>query len=293
MNLVGNAIKFTESGEVTLKVMPDFETEEGVQLRFSVIDTGIGIPPAKQGLIFDAFTQADGTISRPYGGAGLGLTIASRVATMMGGRIWLESEPGAGSAFHFTSRFQVQAHPKTRTEGSSEVSLSGLPVLVVEDNPTNRRLLEVLLNRWHMIPTLVESGRTAVQAIQKTKEEGRAFPLVLLDAQMPDMDGFTVAEAIRQDRELGGTRIMMLTSAGLRGDAARCRDLGIAAFLTKPFKQADLWDAICAIMSTPSGQAEHTPLITVHSLREARSGKTDPPAAKSDQELVLKRGIRL
>jgi len=290
MNLVGNAIKFTEKGEVTLKVVTDFETEEGVQLRFSVIDTGIGIPPAKQGLIFDAFTQADGSISRPYGGAGLGLAIASRVATMMGGRIWLESEPGSGSAFHFSVRFRVQAQPKGRTEGKREIDLAGLPVLVVEDNATNRRLLEVLLNRWRMIPVLAESGREAIQIIQKANEEERAFPLVLLDAHMPDMDGFTVAELIRQDPELDDTMIMMLTSAGLRGDAARCRELGIAAFLTKPFKQQDLREAINATMTSKPGRGEKkTPLITVHSLREAR-GSGDS-TAESGQELILKRDV--
>jgi signal transduction histidine kinase/CheY-like chemotaxis protein len=286
MNLVGNAIKFTDKGEVTLKVVTDFETEEGAMLRFSVIDTGIGIPPAKQGLIFDAFTQADGSISRPYGGAGLGLTIASRVATKMGGRIWLESEPGSGSAFHFSVRFRVQANQRVRTEGKIEARLGGLRVLVVEDNATNRRLLEVLLSRWHMVPTLVENGQQAIQSIQQANEEGRAFPLVLLDAHMPDMDGFTVAELIRQDPELDNTRIMMLTSAGLRGDAARCRGLSIAAFLTKPFKQQDLWDAIHATMVSTPGAEGQVPLITVHSLQEARG--SEGTRVEPERQLNLK-----
>ncbi len=242
INLVGNAVKFTEHGEVVLRVEPVSRTEHQASLHFSVRDTGIGVAPEKQQVIFDAFAQADSSTTRRYGGTGLGLAISSQIVALMDGRIWVESQVGHGSTFHFTACFGLAgAEPASLTEPAS---LRDLPVLVVDDNATNRRILEEVLRRWHMKPALVESGAAALEALAQARARQRPFALALLDGHMPEMDGFMLAERIRKDRSLKHTKLILLTSAGQPEDAARSRKLGVSAFLTKPVKQSDLMDAI-------------------------------------------------
>jgi CheY-like chemotaxis protein len=240
LNLVGNAIKFTERGEVVLRVAAEPREEEG-WLRFTVSDTGIGIPPDKQGRIFEAFTQADGSTTRHYGGTGLGLTISSQLVGLMGGRLWVESAVGRGSAFYFLARFGSRQAPAGRP--SALPALRDLPVLAVDDNATSRRILHDLLAHWGMRPAVADSGAAALTLLTRAAAEDRPFALALLDGRMPGMDGFAQAERIRQDPCLADTPLVLLTSAAGQGEAARCRALG-AACLPKPVKQADLRDAI-------------------------------------------------
>lgn len=248
-NLIGNAIKFTTQGEVALRVMIESETAESVCLHFSVRDTGIGIPKDKQRLIFEAFTQADASTTRSFGGTGLGLAITSQLVTLMGGRVWVESELGSGSTFHFTARFE-------RCSGSfsrllrSQMDLVGISVLIVDDNATNRAMLEITLSHWQMKPHAVSNGISAVAAMKHAVAIGQPYPLILLDANMPEMDGFAVAEQIKRDPDLAGITIMMITSSDRSGEAARCRELGIAYYLRKPISQSELLDAICNAMGT-------------------------------------------
>jgi len=270
VNLTGNAIKFTERGEVFVSVRKESETPDSVVLHFAVQDTGIGVPREKQSTIFEAFSQADGSMSRKYGGTGLGLTICTRLVQMMEGRIWVESESGKGSIFHFTASFRVQEKPNLPRTPIQPEQLRDLPALIVDDNFTNRRVLNGMLTRWGMKPTAVEGGPAALQAIEVAKNAGRQFPLILLDGQMPEMDGFTLAEEIKKDPQLIGATIMMLTSAGHPGDAARCRELGISAYLLKPIRQTELFDAICQVLNKSAPQ-EAPPLVTRHTLMEERN----------------------
>jgi two-component system, sensor histidine kinase and response regulator len=243
VNLVGNAIKFTERGEVVLRVRAESQYNGNAQLRFSVTDTGIGIPSEKQAVIFEAFSQADSSTTRRYGGTGLGLAISAQLVDMMGGRISVESRPGEGSTFNFTARFEVQQHGMEKPPAPWR-TLTGLRVLIVDDNATNRRILEEVFSNWHMRPMAVESGVAALGTLEESRRADRPFALVLLDGHMPDMDGFSVAERISQDRRHAGIKLVMLTSAGQPEDVARCRKLGISAYLTKPIKQSELFDVI-------------------------------------------------
>ena len=248
INLVGNAIKFTEKGEVVVSVETQWQHSDEVCLHFSVTDTGIGITPEQQKHIFDAFAQADGSTTRRYGGTGLGLAISSQLTELMGGRIWVESELGKGSSFHFTIRFGIQQRSSLDKPKLEMVNLQEMRVLVVDDNATNRRILEDVLSNWKMNATCVDCGKAALDAMKAACESGESYSLVLLDAQMPEMDGFDVAESIKKDPALSGVTIMMLTSAGEYGDIAYCKDLGIAAYLIKPIKQSDLLDGIMCIL---------------------------------------------
>jgi len=244
VNLVGNAIKFTECGEVVVEVEAASHVTDTVELHVAVRDTGIGIPADKQRLILEPFTQADGSMTRRYGGTGLGLAISKQLVELMGGRLWLESEVGRGSTFHFTTCFGVQPEPVALQVPGPALDVCQLPVLVVDDNAVNRRILHDMLAHWQMRPTAVEGGAAALAALARAKDMGTPFPLVLLDAQMPEMDGFTVAARIRQNPALTEAMILMLSSTDVSGDAARCRELGILIYLTKPIIQSDLWDAI-------------------------------------------------
>jgi signal transduction histidine kinase/CheY-like chemotaxis protein len=250
VNLVGNAIKFTSQGEVVVSVENDSDTGDAVVLHFSVQDTGIGIPEDKQHDLFEAFTQADTSMTRKYGGTGLGLAISARLVELMGGNLWVESEPHRGSVFHFTARFDRQTAPVKEPVAIDLQALRNLPVLVVDDNATNRRILQEVLSGWGMKPTLTESGPEAILMMEQAKTEGRPFPLVLLDAHMPEMDGFSVAERIQRDPELAGSVTMMLTSAQLRDDAERCRQLGIQAYLSKPVRRNDLLESIRIVLGS-------------------------------------------
>jgi len=269
VNLVGNSIKFTERGEIFVSVEKESETPDSVRLHFAVKDTGVGIPADKQGKIFEAFSQADGSMARVYGGTGLGLTICTRLVGMMDGRIWVESELGKGSTFHFLISLTVRQGSPSRPSHLEPARLRDLHALIVDDNFTNRRVLHGMLSRWGMKPTAVDGGRAALQAIEVAKNAGYPFPLILLDGQMPEMDGFTLAEHIHKDPELVNATIMMLTSAGHLGDAARCRELGISAYLVKPIRQGELLDAICQVLDG-SAQKRPEPLVTRHTLREEK-----------------------
>jgi PAS domain S-box-containing protein len=266
VNLVGNAIKFTSRGEVSLRVAVDSADQETAMLHFTVSDTGIGIPKDKQRLIFEAFSQADTSTTRKYGGTGLGLTISARLTEMMGGLIWLESEVGRGSRFHFTARLGIGADEAP--EPAEPISLQGVAVLVVDDNSTNREFLRGLLTRWSMRSQTAEGADAALTALRRTQEAGDPFRLVLTDCHMPGTDGFALAELIKQDPQFAGVPILMLSSAGQRGDAARCRQIGICGYLTKPISPAELRRAIEGALAV---REESQPaLVTRHSLRENR-----------------------
>ena len=266
INLMGNAIKFTERGEVVLRVALDSSSSNEVRLHFVVLDTGVGIAPEKQKLIFEAFSQADGSTARRFGGTGLGLTISSRLVEMMGGKIWVESALGHGSAFHFSANLgrgkdAAEAHPAL-----VHTRLEGLAALVVDDNATNRRILGEMLCRRGMIPKLVESGLEALHSLRRG--EG-PFVVILTDLNMPEMDGFGFVQEIRQSPKLAGeAKVIMLTSAGQRGDAARCRELGVAAYLTKPISESELFEAIVGAVAMSGSQLEPAALITRHTIRE-------------------------
>ena len=280
-NLVGNAVKFTSQGEVVMHVETRHESGDQTALHFSVSDTGLGIPLEKQATIFEAFTQADNSTTRKYGGTGLGLSICLRLVEKMNGRMWLESEPGRGSTFHFTASFESQKSLSGKRAAADLDNLRDLSVLIVDDNATNRRILKEMLAVWKMKTVEAEGGRSALDLLKQARAEGRAFSLVLLDAQMPEVDGFQVAKQMMQDPELSSLVSIMLTSAGFRGDAARCRELGIQAYLPKPIKHSDLLQAIQTVLNNPgdaksglatnlSQEAETPTLITTHSLREGR-----------------------
>jgi PAS domain S-box-containing protein len=272
VNLIGNAIKFTAQGEVVLDVRVESEERRAESqtdaagslalcsplstLHFEVRDTGIGIPPDKQQVIFEAFTQVDVSTTRKYGGTGLGLTISAQLVSMMGGRIWVESEPGKGSTFHFTAHFGHSQQP--RAAPREPANLHNLPVLVVDDNATNRRILSEMLLSWRMRPLVVDSGRMALQAMHQASVLGDPFALVLLDGHMPEMDGFMLAAEIQRSPIFDGVALLMLTSAGLPEDVARCRELGIRAYLTKPVKQSDLLDSILKHLGRPIAEPEIT-----------------------------------
>jgi PAS domain S-box-containing protein len=277
VNLVGNALKFTEQGEVVVEVSKIESTDDTdksalsvssvssvdsmpprstVCLHFEVHDTGIGIPADKQQVIFHAFEQVDSSTTRRYGGTGLGLAIASRLVGMMGGRMWVESELGRGSTFHFNVRFDVRQGPAAPQLPRPPRDLQGLPILVVDDNATNRRILEEMLGNWHLAPTAVASAAAAWALLQRAQDDGDPFALVVLDGHMPDVDGFTLAGRIKGTAELADTALLMLTSAGQPGDISRCRDLGIAAYLTKPVKQSDLFNCLVNILGATLRRTE-------------------------------------
>jgi CheY-like chemotaxis protein len=220
-----------------------------------VRDTGIGIPSDKQQRVFEAFGQADSSTSRKYGGTGLGLTISRQLVEMMGGRIGVESEVGKGSTFYFTACFGLPKDTAEHPVPMRPTSLHQLPVLVVDDNATNRRIFEEMLRNWGMRPVVVDGGQAALDALRRAAQAGEPFPLVLLDGHMPEMDGFTVAGQVRHSPELAGTTLLMLTSAGQPGDVTRCRELGIDTYLTKPVKQSELLDAICTALGTSARDA--------------------------------------
>ena len=270
VNLVGNAIKFTAEGEVVVQVGVQEESGDEAVLLFSVRDTGVGIPLDKQQTIFEAFTQADNSMTRKYGGTGLGLAISARLVNLMGGRIWVESDIGRGSTFHFTVRFRMQKPSSRKYEPIGAEMLRDLPVLIVDDNATNRRILQEMVLVWQMKPTVTEGGPEALTLLERANTRGTPFGLILLDAQMPGMDGFSVAERIKQDARLAKSFIIMLTSAGLRGDAARCRELGIKAYLTKPIKRSDLLQAVKVVLGSQAVTEENPSVVTIHSLRESR-----------------------
>ena len=270
VNLIGNAIKFTAKGEVAVNAELELETDKEVCVHFSVKDTGIGIPPEKQAKIFDAFEQADGSTTREYGGTGLGLTVSTRLVEMMKGRIWVESEVGSGSVFNFTVWFLLAAELAPKSTPIDTSIIKELSALVVDDNSTNRRILEELLKSWGMKPTLVADGKTALEVMKQAQTSGTPFPIALLDYMMPGMDGFELTQKIKEDPDLVNPIIIILTSAGQRGHAARCLELGISAYLLKPIHQQQLLETICASLQKTAGIQTRPSLLTRHSIRESK-----------------------
>ncbi len=256
---------------MVLHVETESRAQDDIHLHFTVADTGVGIPAEKQNLIFEAFQQADGSMTRKHGGTGLGLTISSRLLELMGGRIWVESEAGQGSRFHFIVRFGLQKVPARTIVPKDPMTLRDMRVLVVDDNATNRQILMRMLENWHMAPTAVESGAKAIVALREGKGIERTFPLILLDAQMPEMDGFALAEIIKRNPDWRTATVMMLSSAGQRGDALRCREMGVAAYLTKPVRQGELLDGILIALGTRPENKTSSALVTRHTLRESRN----------------------
>jgi signal transduction histidine kinase/CheY-like chemotaxis protein len=246
VNIVGNAIKFTDSGgEVVVHVRNEMFTGQEAVLHIAVTDTGIGIPAEKQGIVFDAFSQADGSTTRKFGGTGLGLTISANLVKMMGGRIWVESVPGSGTTFHFTIHVRVKVDPEVQ---ATPGELAGLSVLVVDDNAMNRSILEKNLGKWQMRPTVADSGIAALAAAREARGRGEPFRLVLLDANMPGMDGFITAAKLKEEAGAQSPKIIMLTSSDQTGDAARCRKMGLSNYLVKPVREIALRKAISAAL---------------------------------------------
>ena len=269
VNLVGNAIKFTDQGEVALKVRVNAGHDDNRILHFVISDSGIGISREKQEAIFQPFAQADNSTTRKYGGTGLGLTIARRLVGLMDGKMWVESEVGRGTQFNFTARFKVSNNPIEIGTLAPPETLQGARVLIVDDNRTNRRILEGMLKRWNMKSTSVEDGEKALAQLASSQALGEPYALVLTDRRMPKMDGFSLIERIRQRPELSTATIMMLTSAGHRGDGARCQELGVAAYLLKPVRQSELREAIARVLGART-QEGAIPLVTRCSLQDAR-----------------------
>ena len=253
-NLLNNAIKFTEKGEVIVwaRVLPGARDQRVVH--FSVSDTGIGVPAGKRAILFRPFAQADSSMSRRYGGTGLGLAICSRLVSLMDGSIGMESETGRGSTFHFVLPFRSPTSQHVDAEPLMAPDLKGLPVLVVDDNLTNRRILRAMLQRHGMNVSAVSSGAEALTTLRNAADSGEPFRLVILDAHMPHMDGFSVAERIKTDLRCAGIVIMMLTSGSQRGDSARCRELGVAAYIIKPIRMAELIRAIATALGSAGAQ---------------------------------------
>jgi two-component system, sensor histidine kinase and response regulator len=249
INLVGNAVKFTDAGDVVVEVHVKQVTDTEATLEFTIADTGIGIAPDKQWTIFGAFVQADSSTTRRFGGTGLGLTISADLVERMGGRIWVTSEEGRGSQFRFVATFGIQTERRAETLPSA-ANLHDLRVLVVDDNATNRVILEELLRSWRMDPRTVDSASAALAALDEGVRDGRAFQLVLTDAMMPGVDGFTLARQIAADARLAGAKVIMLTS-GPTGDRQQGGERTVLSQLTKPVKQSDLLDAILTAFGAP------------------------------------------
>ena len=274
INLIGNALKFTESGEVYLSVDVERQTEDGIELLFQVEDTGIGISAEKQAEIFEAFTQADGSMTRQFGGTGLGLTISKRLAEMMGGTMNVRSEQGRGSVFGFTLQFEAAGVLQQQRESRGDVSFDGMRVLIVDDHSTNRLILREMTSNWEMEPTVVESGHEALAALQEARNSNNPFSLVLLDAHMPEMDGFEVADRIRNELSMVGVTLMMLTSDDCANNIEQCRQLGMSAHLVKPIKQSELFDSIADAVGFPNREVQ-----TIYAAKQAE------PECESDAKL--------
>jgi signal transduction histidine kinase/DNA-binding response OmpR family regulator len=274
VNLVGNAIKFTDMGEIVLRVSAVAVEQDQARLRFSVADTGIGIPLDKQALIFQPFTQADGSTTRRFGGTGLGLTISSRLTELMGGHLGVESRPGRGSTFSFSAVFGVApGHP---AQSQPPVALDGMAVLVVDDNRTNRVLLERMLANWKMLPTSVGSAPDALTLLNAGPQNGSGrFRVAVLDMNMPGMSGLELADRIKQDPELKSMTLLMLTSSSLPGESARCRAIGLDGYLTKPVTRAGLLDALLRALAVGDSRSP------------APSGGTLPVPARSAGRLRI------
>jgi PAS domain S-box-containing protein len=288
-NLVGNAVKFTEKGEVVLRVTLDESAEDSVLVRFEVRDTGIGIDGELKPRLFQSFVQADGSASRRYGGTGLGLAISKRLVSLMGGSIDVDSRPGRGSTFWFTVRLTRQA--ESASDAPPSARLAGRRVLVVDDNATNRQILRHQLGYWGLRVTAVESGPRALALLQQAAAQAAGYDLAILDMKMPEMDGLALAHAIKQDAALASVRLVLLTSFGQRGHGAEASKIGIAAYLTKPVDEADLYDCLVEVLDERARRAPH--LVTRHSLREQRPPVAAAVLVAEDNEVNQKVTVKI
>ncbi len=298
LNVIGNAVKFTDQGEVVLRVQVQATGAERVTLQFTVTDTGIGIPPDKQRQIFQAFTQADSSTTRRYGGTGLGLAIAVRLVELMGGRMWVESEVGKGSRFHFVAVFEVAEAPAIESARAKPKALEGVRVLVVDDNATNRHILEEMLASWRMRPIVAGDAESAMVALRRAAAAGERFDAVISDCQMPEVDGFMLTRRIRQDRELAQTRVVMLTSLGHGDGAARGKKAGVDAYLSKPVKHSDLLDALASVLGVSTRHPDKGPTAPAlgkqpRRVLEVLVAEDNPVNRKLVVTLLKKRGHRV
>jgi PAS domain S-box-containing protein len=275
-NLIGNALKFTEAGEVIVRATKESETETDVVLRFTVTDTGIGISEDAQANLFQAFTQADGSTTRKYGGTGLGLAISKQLVELMGGAIGVSSVPGQGSRFWFTATFEKQVAPAT-TKAASVVSLESLRVLIVDDNATNRKILSHQLDSWRMVHEEADCGRRALELLRAARAQGKPYDLAILDLMMPGMDGFELAQIIKADPGTAEVCLVLLTSYGQRGDSSKSSEMGVAAYLTKPVRQSQLFNCLAGavnhascVKEQPAAAAATPDLITLPAPAERR-----------------------
>ena len=268
-NLIGNAIKFTEKGDILVKVDRVIETESSVTLKFEVSDSGIGIPPERQKAIFDKFTQVDSSTTRKYGGTGLGLAITKQLVEMMGGELGVESDLGKGSVFWFSLILEKQENPSEETP-FQDINFSEYRILVVDDNNTNRVIMTKSVQNFGCEVVEVVDGREALEALRAEKAKSNPFDLVLLDMQMPDLDGEDTLRLIKEDPEIQDTVVVILTSMGYRGDAARLQEMGCAGYLVKPVKMKQLYEALQTLFVEKStgNLVEKKSIITQHSLTE-------------------------
>src|SRR5213596_301067 len=293
MNLIGNAIKFTDQGEVDVSASVARRDGGGATVQFCVRDTGIGISPEQLGSIFQEFTQADASMTRRYGGTGLGLAISRRLVALMGGELAVTSEVGRGSEFSFALTFPLEAAQAT---ARAAVSLGGRRLLVVDDNETNRRIVRDMLGAEGMAVHEAPRADAGLEALRRAARAGAPYDLAILDAQMPDQDGFELATAVRADRALAATRLLILTSAGQRGDGERCRQLGIQAYLTKPIARADLVEAVGTVLAGTVSAPGEADLVTRHSIAESRHAlrillaEDNPVNQQVATAMLLKRG---
>ena len=294
INLLGNAIKFTHEGEVSLKLEHQVLEDNAYLLHFVVSDTGVGIPKDKLEAIFGSFNQADTSTTREFGGTGLGLTISKRLVEMMGGQIWVESEVGVGSQFHFTVRL---GHAKEDLPVPEHVTrpagLAGVRVLVVDDNRTNRRILDGLLKHWGMQPAVASNAQQALTELADARKAGKEYALVLTDMHMPQMDGFDFVKNIKADPGLAATTIMMLSSGAQRGDAAKCTSLGISAYLLKPVRQSELQAAILRVLQLTESEGDLMTITSSTLLAERDPGRSLNILVAEDNPVNQKLALRL
>jgi CheY-like chemotaxis protein/nitrogen-specific signal transduction histidine kinase/HPt (histidine-containing phosphotransfer) domain-containing protein len=271
INLVGNAIKFTDEGEISIRLDLIDDSEDQCIILFTIKDTGVGIPANRQAILFNAFTQADGSITKKYGGTGLGLSISRQLVEQMDGEIGLESEEGKGSTFWFTARFLKKKKEDSLKTVKKDISLVGKRILIVDDNAPNRQLLAMILNSWHCDYDTVTNASTALDKLIRAAQASNPFDIVILAQQVPDMDGETLGETIKNDKNISATNLVMITTTGSRGDVARLRKKGFAAYLSKPVKQSILYDCLLTLSEDQRQEVEQkTGIVTRHSLADSK-----------------------
>ncbi|MGA1826367.1 MAG: response regulator, partial [bacterium] len=291
-NLAGNAIKFTSEGEVAVRVRLNHEHKNQAELRFSVSDTGIGIPEDRKQSLFDAFTQGDSSIARNFGGTGLGLAIAKKLVHMMDGEIGIESKEGRGTTFWFTAKFTKQLHITKPVDDLTE-GIRGVRILVVDDNATVRRWLQILLESWHCRYDEASNAHNALNTLHIAVEEGDPFSIVIVDKVMPGMDGESFVKNVKNDPALIDIIPVMMTAQGMRGDAARLQRIGCAAYLTKPIKTSFIYDCLVTVLSQKKASPEsiNHQIVTRHSIADARRSKVHILLAEDhyiNQKLILR-----